>query len=61
MRNGGNGSVRRRSGTVGQRNGGGGTVGAYVGAWEWVGGCRGTLSAEAALVLLRGMNKMACE
>ena len=60
MCNGGNGSVRRRSGTVSQRNGGG-AVGAYVGACDWVGGCRGTLSAEAALVLLRGMNKMACE
>ena len=60
MHNGGNGSVRRRSDTVGQGNGGGGAVGAYVGAWDWV-GCKGTLSAEAAVVLLRGMNKMACE
>ena len=31
MRNGGNGSVRRRSDTVGQRDGGEGAVGAYVG------------------------------
>ena len=40
MRNGGNGSVRRRSGTVGQGNGGGGAVGAYVGGdapWDWAG------------------------
>ena len=52
--NGGNCSVRRPDGAVGQRNGGGGAVGAYVGAdasWDWAG--RGTLSAEAALVLLR--------
>ena len=55
MRNGGNGSVRRRRGTVGQGNGGGGATGTYVGAWDWVGGCRGTWSAEAVLVLLRGV------
>ena len=50
MRNGDNGSVRCRRGTVCQRNGAG-AVGACVDSDA--GGRTGTLSAETALVILR--------